>query len=96
VGSASNAVARLASARYELVLADVAMPDLNGYRLTRLIRKDEALRGLPVVLLGNRASAIDLARGALAGCSGYLVKPVTMQSLRLLVTRHLRRARVSP
>ena len=94
LGCARRALRRLEEARFELVLADVAMPELDGYRLTRFIRKDRRLRDLPVVLLGNRATAIDLARGALAGCSGYLVKPVTMQSLRLTVGRHLGRERL--
>lgn len=95
LGCARRAMSRLEEVRFGLVLADVAMPELDGYRLTRIIRKDRRLRDTPVVLLGNRASAIDLARGALAGCSAYLVKPVTMQSLRLTVGRHLDRERLS-
>ena len=89
--SAQQALERLAIRRFELVLADVVMPDMDGYRLTRAIRKNRALRGLPVVLLTSRSSPFDLARGALAGCSSYLVKPVTLQSLRDTVLKHLRR-----
>ncbi|HRO57806.1 MAG TPA: response regulator [Burkholderiaceae bacterium] len=91
MASANEALDRLKIQRYELVLADVVMPELDGYRLTRTIRKNRALRGLPVVLLTSRSSPFDRARGALAGCCSYLVKPVPLRALRATVLRHLRR-----
>jgi len=91
VSSAQEALERLGMRRYELVMADVVMPDMDGYRMTRLIKKNRSLRGMPVVILTSRSSPFDLARGALAGCNSYLVKPVTLQSLRDTVMKHLRR-----
>lgn len=91
VASAQEALDVLAMRRYEMVLADVVMPDMDGYRLTRAIKRNRALRGMPVILLTSRSSPFDLARGALAGCNSYLVKPVSMQSLRETVVRHLRK-----
>ncbi|MEZ5657200.1 MAG: hypothetical protein R3E83_01300 [Burkholderiaceae bacterium] len=46
---------------------------------------------MPVIILTSRSSPFDLARGALAGCSSYLVKPVSLQSLRDTVHRQLQR-----
>lgn len=92
VSSAHEALERLGMRRYELVMADVVMPDMDGYRMTRLIKKNRSLRGMPVVILTSRSSPFDLARGALAGCNSYLVKPVTLQSLRDTVMKQLRRA----
>jgi len=89
--SAAEALAMLASTRYELVFVDVVMPDVDGYQLTRAIKRDPALRRVPVVILTGRSSPFDLARGALAGCDSYLVKPVALQSLRDTVFRQLRR-----
>ncbi|MCL4185301.1 MAG: response regulator [Burkholderiaceae bacterium] len=91
VASAREALEVLAMRRYELVLADVVMPDMDGYKLTRAIKRDRALRGMPVIILTSRSSPFDLARGALAGCNSYLVKPVSMQSLRTTVQRHLKK-----
>ncbi len=91
VSTAHDALDRLARRRFELVLVDVVMPDMDGYRLTRLIKKNRSLRGMPVVILTARCAPFDLARGALAGCNSYLVKPVALQSLRETVMRHLRR-----
>ncbi|MCD6680354.1 MAG: response regulator [Burkholderiaceae bacterium] len=91
VASASEALDVLAMRSYELMLADVVMPGLDGYQLTRTVRRDRALRAMPVILLTSRSSPFDLARGALAGCNSYLVKPVSMQTLHETVQRQLRR-----
>lgn len=92
VGHADEAMEVLSMRHYDLVLTDVAMPSVNGFALTRMIRKDRALKGMPVIMLTSRSSPLDLARGALAGCNSYLVKPVAMANLRSTVQRHLKRA----
>jgi two-component system cell cycle response regulator len=70
---------------------DVVMPGIDGFRLTREIKRDPTTRATSVVILTSRSTPFDLARGALAGCNCYLVKPVSMQSLRETVARQLRR-----
>ena len=92
VASAAEAIARLAQERFDLVLVDVVMPDMDGYRLTRQIRRDRRLKGLPVIILTSRSSPFDLARGALAGCDTYLTKPVPFRALEAAVRRLLRRS----
>ena len=91
VASGEEALESLSRRRYELIFVDIVMPEMDGYRLTREIKRDRALRPIPVIILTSRSSPFDLARGALAGCSSYLVKPVTLQSLRNTVARHVRK-----
>ncbi len=90
--SAAEALDRLEELHYDLVLVDVVMPDMDGYKLTREIRRDRRLRGLPVIILTSRSSPFDLARGALAGCDTYLTKPVPFRALEAAVLRQLRRS----
>ncbi len=90
VGSAEDALARLSAQHYDLALVDVVMPDVDGYKLTRQIRRRH--RGVPVIILTSRSSPFDLARGALAGCSSYLVKPVPLRQLEAAVVKHLRKS----
>ena len=90
VASAQEGLDALARQRFELVLADVIMPGMDGYRFTRQIKRNRELRDIPVVILTSRSSPFDLIRGALAGCSSYLVKPVSLKSLRDTVARHLK------
>ncbi|HPU51256.1 MAG TPA: response regulator [Burkholderiaceae bacterium] len=92
VSSAREALDTLATRRYELVFVDVVMPEMDGYQLTREIKRSKLLRPMPVVILTSRSSPFDLARGALAGCNSYLVKPVSLQSLRETVARQLHRS----
>jgi len=92
VSSAHEALDVLAMRGYELMLADVVMPGIDGYQLTRTVRRERGLRTMPVILLTSRSSPFDLARGALAGCNSYLVKPVSMQTLQETVQRQLRRS----
>lgn len=90
VGSAEDALARLSGQHYDLVLVDVVMPGVDGYKLTRQIRRRH--RGVPVIILTSRSSPFDLARGALAGCSTYLVKPVPLRQLEAAVVKQLRKS----
>lgn len=89
-GSAAQARSALADRRYDLAFVDVMMPDLDGFKFTRELKRHSSLRAMPVVILTSRSSPLDLARGALAGCNSYLVKPVTLQSLRETLARHIR------
>ncbi|MFA7503307.1 MAG: response regulator [Burkholderiaceae bacterium] len=89
VPSAVAGLERMAAIRYDLVLVDVVMPEIDGYQLTREIRRRH--RGIPVIILTSRSSPFDLARGALAGCSSYLVKPVTLRKLEAAVIKVLRK-----
>ncbi len=92
VGSAEQALERLAVGQFDLALVDVVMPGTDGYRLTREIRRDRRIRHLPVIILTSRSSPFDLARGALAGCDAYLTKPVPFRALETAVRKQLRRA----
>lgn len=89
VGSAREALDALSRQRYELAFVDVMMPEVDGFSLARSMRRDKALCKIPVIILTSRSSPLDLIRGALTGCSSYLVKPVSLQSLRLTVLRLL-------
>ncbi|MEZ5726839.1 MAG: response regulator [Burkholderiaceae bacterium] len=89
VASATDAMAALALRHYDLAVVDVVMPETDGYKLTRIIRR--RYRGMPVIILTTRSSPFDLARGALAGCDTYLVKPITMRRLEQALIKVLRK-----
>lgn len=86
-----SALIRVQTAVFDLVLLDVVMPGMNGYDLCRAIRGMPSGRHLPVVMLTSRSSPFDRARGALAGCDSYLVKPVAMKDFYAVVDKSLKR-----
>jgi CheY-like chemotaxis protein len=93
VNSAQEALDVLSVRRYDLIFCDVMMPgSANGFELTKAIKRDRALREVPLIILTSKSSPFDLLRGALAGCNSYLVKPVSLKALRETVVKNLRRS----
>ncbi|WP_068777378.1 ATP-binding protein [Paenibacillus sp. FJAT-26967] len=70
------------SASWDLIIADVMMPHISGYELTRLIRERYSLSELPVLLLTTRSRPEDIYSGFVAGASDYVTKPVDALELR--------------
>ncbi len=92
VGSAREALDVIAVRRYELVITEAELSDIGGLRLARDIKRDPALRGTAVIVLTRRSGPLDLLRGAMSGCDSYLVKPVSLQTLRETVARCVRKS----
>ncbi len=92
VESARQALQRLSEQHFDLALLDIVMPDMDGYKLTREIKRNKQWRQLPVIILTSRSSPFDLARGALAGCDAYLTKPVPFRALEAAIVKQLRRS----
>lgn len=88
---AKAALSRLSAQQYDLIYVDVMMPDMDGYTLTREIKRDRANKA-PVIILTSQSSPFDRARGALAGCDIFLTKPVGMKQFYAATTKALRKS----
>jgi two-component system, chemotaxis family, sensor kinase CheA len=58
----------------DLIISDVTMPRMNGFELTRRVKTDPQLSGLPVILVTSLESPEDKARGIEVGADAYIVK----------------------
>jgi PAS domain S-box-containing protein len=97
VEAVPNGLAALAAARErapDLVIADVMMPEMDGFELLREIRADERTREVPVILLSARAGEESRVEGLEAGASDYLAKPFSARELMARVKTHLEMARM--
>jgi DNA-binding response OmpR family regulator len=72
-----------------LAVLDVMMPGLNGYEVTRELRRNQATSTTPVILLTAKAQASDVARGLAAGADDYVKKPFDARDLADRVDRLL-------
>jgi DNA-binding response OmpR family regulator len=85
------ALQRLQDHRVDLIIADIAMPTLNGYQLFEQVRQNPALVGIPFLFLTARALDSDVRFGKAMGVDDYLLKPITPEDLLATVTGRLRR-----
>jgi two-component system, OmpR family, phosphate regulon response regulator PhoB len=76
--------------RPALAVLDVMMPGLDGFEVTRELRRDATTRSMPIILLTARAQATDVAQGMAAGADEYVKKPFDARDLKERVERLLR------
>ena len=60
--------------KYDLVVTDIEMPNMDGFELSRRIRQDKRFALMPIVALTSLAGDEDVARGKAAGIDDYQVK----------------------
>ena len=89
-----EALERLAAEKFDVVLMDCQMPEMDGYEATRRIRGQMGLAELPVVALTAAAFPEDLTRCREAGMNDHVSKPVTLEALSEVLRKWIRRAPV--
>ena len=71
----------------ELILLDINLPDISGIDLLTLIKKEQRLKDIPVVILTGSNEDQDIQKCYDLGASSYLVKPVSNDALMLVVEK---------
>jgi two-component system chemotaxis response regulator CheY len=89
VPSGFEALRVLPQHRFDLIITDVHMPDINGLELVQFVRKSEAHAQTPVIIISTEGSERDIQRGLELGANEYLPKPFEPEALLELVRRHL-------
>jgi two-component system chemotaxis response regulator CheY len=95
---AEDGVAALASLRqqkFDFVVSDINMPNMNGFELLKAIKADDALRYLPVLMVTAEARKEDIVLAAQSGAAGYIVKPFTKATLEEKVLKILQKLAVA-
>lgn len=82
----------LATQPVDLILADIAMPGMNGYQLYERVRENEEWVTIPFLFLTGRAMDSDIRFGKELGVDDYLTKPIEIEDLLATVQGKLRRA----
>jgi len=84
VGDGRQAIDLIPTERPDIVLADVGMPERDGYEVAAFVKGRPDLAHIPVLLLTGAFEPIDEGRASAAGCDGVLVKPFEPQ---MVITR---------
>jgi twitching motility two-component system response regulator PilG len=73
----------------DLILCDLAMPELDGYELCGMLRKSTAFRQTPIIMLTGKDGFIDRVRARMVGATDYLTKPFGASELLMLLERYI-------
>jgi two-component system, chemotaxis family, chemotaxis protein CheY len=81
----------LKTQRFDFVVSDINMPNMNGFELLKAIKAEETLRHLPVLMVTAEARKEDIVLAAQSGAAGYIVKPFTKATLEEKLTKILQK-----
>lgn len=79
---------------YDIVFLDIVLPNADGYEICKLIRRNQANKRVPVVMLTSKSSPFDRIRGTLSGCDSYLTKPIDLVKFRAVIGKYLKKSDV--
>jgi PAS domain S-box-containing protein len=88
-----EAMVSIGEAPPDLVLLDIIMPEMSGYQVCRLIRSDERLKALPVVMMTAKDTQKDRFWGLEVGADAYITKPIEQQALLETISSLLKEKR---
>ena len=85
------ALNKLRNSRFDFVVTDINMPNMNGFQLLAEIKSDEKLKHLPVLMVTAEARKEYIVAAAQGGAAGYIVKPFTKATLEEKVANILKK-----
>jgi two-component system cell cycle response regulator len=86
--SGEEALFKISKTHYDMIFLDVMLPGMDGYDVCKMIKKNKDNSLMKVVMLTSKDKTFDKIRGTMAGCDGYLTKPVDEMKLRAIIERH--------
>lgn len=89
IGNPLKALGLLFQLQPDLILCDIAMPELDGYELCAMLRQASAFRQIPIVMLTGKEAFLDRVKARMVGASDYLTKPFGPTELTTLVEKYL-------
>lgn len=84
-----EAVEKALAEQPNLVLMDVIMPRMNGFDACREMRRHEALRTVPIIMVTSRGESYNVEQGFESGCNDYVTKPIDGAELVEIVNGYL-------
>jgi two-component system chemotaxis response regulator CheY len=82
----------LKASKFDFVVSDIHMPNMDGFALLKSIRADDSLKTVPVLMVTAEAKKEDIVLAAQTGANGYIVKPFTKAALEEKVQKILQNA----
>lgn len=87
--SGFEALKMLPQERFDLIITDINMPDINGLELINFVKNDPRYKHIPMIIVTTERSAEDRERGIALGASAYITKPFKPEELQEVITKIL-------
>ena len=84
-----EALSKAKNEKPDLILLDVMLPKINGYKVSRLLKFDELYKNIPIIMLTARSQETDIKTGGETGADEYVTKPFDMDKLVSMVKKYL-------
>lgn len=81
----------ISKTRCDLAVLDIMLPDVDGMKLLKMIRKDQNLKELPVIMVTAKTSEMDIVKGLDSGADDYISKPFSILEFVSRIRTLLRR-----
>jgi len=78
----------------DLIILDIMLPKMNGYKVCRFLKFDKKYRHIPIVILTSRAKQSDAEIGLKMGADEYLFKPYNPKQLLAMVKKYIEKVAV--
>jgi two-component system, chemotaxis family, response regulator PixG len=85
-----QAVSKVFKINPDLILLDITMPRINGYKLCGLLRSSGKCDQVPIIMVTGNTGLIDKARAKLSGATDYFTKPFSKQDLNQIIAKYIR------
>jgi DNA-binding response OmpR family regulator len=91
--SANEAFDKMVDIKFDLIISDIMMPKVDGFKLASLVREQDKV--IPILFMSARDDISSKQKGFRIGIDDYMVKPVDMEELLLRIEALLRRANIA-
>ena len=85
-----EAIVTVGKEKPDLILLDIIMPGMDGYKVMSAIKEKEGMKNVPIIMLTSRDKLIDKMRGKVSGTNEYLTKPFKSEELIAKIDKYLR------
>ncbi|OGP86319.1 MAG: two-component system response regulator [Deltaproteobacteria bacterium RBG_13_65_10] len=88
-GSGFEALRLLARKKFDLIITDINMPDINGLELVSFVKRHPVYQTIPLIIVTTERGVRDREKGIALGAQEYLIKPFDPKQLQALAAKYL-------
>ena len=88
-GDGLEALSKISEERPDLIMLDVILPKMDGYKILSIIKGNEEFKDIPVIMLTSKDGFINKMKGKMAGSSAYLTKPFDPEKMIQEIEKHI-------